>query len=123
MKNIAWIIQGLLVVSFCTVGTMKIIQPIEVLASEMNYINYLEPWIVRSIGLTELLCGLLLVLPIYIKLIPNNLIVFSGAVLSILMFGAIITHIIIGDLDKGIPAIILLLLSGFITIKRKNELF
>jgi|TARA_B110001454_G_scaffold212391_1_gene229158 hypothetical protein len=122
MKKLLWIIQGLLVFVFCGAGAMKISQPIDVLAVQMNWMNYFQPWMIRSIGIAEILCGMLLILPVVIKLIPSQLIVLAGAGLSILMIGAVGTHILLGEFDQLMPATILLLLSVFVALKRKSEL-
>ena len=122
MKKLLWIIQGLLVFVFCGAGAMKISQPIDVLAVQMNGMNYFQPWMIRSIGIAEILCGMLLILPVVIKLIPSQLIVLAGAGLSILMIGAVGTHILLGEFDQLMPATILLLLSVFVALKRKSEL-
>jgi len=122
MKKLLWIIQGLLVFAFCGAGAMKISQPIDVLAVQMNWMNYFQPWMIRSIGIAEILCGMLLILPVVIKLIPSQLIVLAGAGLSILMIGAVGTHILLGEFDQLMPATILLLLSVFVALKRKSEL-
>tara|TARA_B110000263_G_C14781573_1_gene273465 strand:- start:92 stop:460 length:369 start_codon:yes stop_codon:yes gene_type:complete len=122
MKELLWIIQGLLVFVFCGAGAMKISQPIDVLAVQMNWMNYFQPWMIRSIGIAEILCGMLLILPVVIKLIPSQLIVLAGAGLSILMIGAVGTHILLGEFDQLMPATILLLLSVFVALKRKSEL-
>ena len=122
MKKLLWIIQGLLVFVFCGAGAMKISQPSDVLAVQMNWMNYFQPWMIRSIGIAEILCGMLLILPVVIKLIPSQLIVLAGAGLSILMIGAVGTHILLGEFDQLMPATILLLLSVFVALKRKSEL-
>jgi hypothetical protein len=122
MKKLLWIIQGLLVFVFCGAGAMKISQPIDVLAVQMNWMNYFQPWMIRSIGIAEILCGMLLILPVVIKLIPSQLIVLAGAGLSILMIGAVGTHILLGEFDQLMPATILLLLSVFVALKCKSEL-
>ncbi len=122
MKKIIWIIQGLLVFVFCGAGTMKMTQPIGSLAEQMNWVNFFEPWMVRTIGFTQVLGGLGLILPMVIKPIPSQLTVYAGAGLSLLMLGAVGTHIMIGEIAHLFPPTLLFLLSGFVTMKKKDEL-
>ncbi len=122
MKKLTWIIQGVLIFAFCGAGTMKIVLPIDELIEQMNWVNYFQPWMVRSIGIAQVLAGFGLILPMIIKPIPSQLTVFAGAGLTVLMMGAVGTHIMLGEFDQLIPPTILLLLSGFVSWKRKGEL-
>ncbi|MBC8323658.1 MAG: DoxX family protein [Candidatus Marinimicrobia bacterium] len=122
MKKLTWIIQGIIIFAFLGAGTMKMTQPIEQIAEQMNWVNYFQPWMIRAIGFAQALGAMGLILPMVIKPIPSQLTVYAGAGLSLLMLGAIGTHIVIGEATQILPPTILFLLSGFVTWKRKAEL-
>jgi len=101
---------------------IKMTQPIESIVEQMNWVNYFQPWMIRTIGFAQILGALGLILPMVIKPIPSQLTVYAGAGLSFLMFWAIGTEILIGVLSQVLPPTVLFLLSGFVTLKRKEQL-
>lgn len=122
MKVFLWIIQGLLCAAFCMAGTMKLMQPVEALATQMEWVKHFQPWMVKLIALSEVLGGLGLILPAIIKSLPQKLTVLAGAGLTLLMVGAVGTHAALGELNQSLPAIVLGLLAGYITYQRNTEL-
>ncbi len=114
-----WIAQILLGVMFTMVGIMKTFQPIEEIAKNL-------PWVadysllVRFIGISELAAGLGLILPSALRIMPK-LTVWAAIGLVVIMFLAIIFHIVRGEIDALPVNILLLLLAAFIAWGRSKK--
>ena len=112
--NIAlWIVQILLALAFLMAGTLKATQPIEKLAARMTWVQSVRSWMVRLIGILEILGAIGLILPavtgIWSWLTPVAAI---GLVLT--MIGAMVLHSSRREFSGLGVNVVLLLLALFI---------
>ena len=106
--NIAlWIIQALLAALFLFTGGMKLITPIE----EMTKQIAMPGWFLRFIGVAEMLGAIGLILPWLLRIYPN-LTPLAAAGLVIIMAGATVLTVIIGD----IPTALMPLATGMLCV-------
>ena len=106
--NIAlWIIQALLAALFLFTGGMKLITPIE----EMTKQIAMPGWFLRFIGVAEMLGAFGLILPWLLRIYPN-LTPLAAAGLVIIMAGATVLTVIIGD----IPTALMPLATGMLCV-------
>ena len=112
-------IQVLLFAVFTFGGLDRVVQPIDVLAERMLWVSYFDPSVVRAIALTEITCGIGLILPFLFKKVQFKFVLYSGSVLIITMIGAAVTHLVIGDYDQIIVNLVLVAIIAFITFPRK----
>jgi len=122
MKKLIWIPQGLLIVGFTMAGIMKLTQPIEALSAQMSWVNHFQPWMVRTIALLEILGAMGLLLPAFLKSLPSKLTAYAGAGLTLIMIGAVITHVAIGETSQSIIPFVLFAMSAYVTFYRNKEL-
>jgi len=122
MKKLIWIPQGLLIVGFTMAGIMKLTQPIEALSAQMSWVNHFQPWMVRTIALLEILGAMGLLLPAFLKSLPSKLTAYAGAGLTLIMIGAVITHVAIGETSQSIIPFVLFTMSAYVTFYRNKEL-
>ena len=96
--NIAlWIIQALLAALFLFAGGMKLITPIE----EMTKQIAMPGWFLRFIGVAEVLGAIGLILPWLFRVRPG-LTPLAAAGLSVIMIGATVVTMIIGDIPTAL---------------------
>jgi DoxX-like protein len=106
--NIAlWIIQALLAALFLFTGGMKLITPIE----EMTKQIAMPGWFLRFIGVAEVLGAIGLILPWLLRIYPN-LTPLAAAGLVIIMAGATVLTVVIGD----IPTALMPLATGMLCV-------
>ncbi len=115
------VIQILLFALFTFGGLDRFIQPIEVLVERMLWVSYFDPWVVRAIAITEVVCGIGLFIPFFLKHTRSKLALYSGTLLVAVMAGAVVTHILIGDYEQIIVNLILIGLIGFVIIPVKKQ--
>ena len=112
--NIAlWIIQALLALLFLFAGGMKLILPIE----EMTQQIPMPGLFLRFIGVCEMLGGLGLVLPWLLGIRPG-LTPLAAVGLVIIMIGATVTTIIIGQVATSILPLVVGILCLFVAYGR-----
>src|SRR5512141_1437547 len=96
--NIAlWIIQALLAALFLFTGGMKLITPIE----EMTKQIAMPGWFLRFIGVAEVLGAIGLILPWLLRIRPA-LTPLAAAGLSVIMTGATVLTVIMGDIPTAL---------------------
>ena len=116
--NIAlWIAQILLALVFGGAGITKVMQPIEKLATNMEWVKDVAPWIVRLIGILEILGAIGLILPAVTGIWPW-LTPVAAAGLVLTMVGAMITNWRRGEFSKIGVNIVLLALAAFVVFGR-----
>ena len=115
-----WIINGLLAVAYIGAGLMKASKPKEALAtSGLNWVEDFSPTNVKLIGLSEVLGGIGLILPLLLDVAPVLTPIASTA-LTIVMIGAVVVHA--RRKESATPSIVLGILSavsailGFIVV-------
>ena len=112
--NIAlWIIQALLAALFLFAGGMKLITPIE----EMTKQIAMPGWFLRFIGIAELLGAIGLILPWLLRIRPN-LTPLAAAGLSVIMIGATVVTMMIGDIATALIPLMTGGLSVFVAYGR-----
>lgn len=106
--------QVILALIFALGGSIRFLQPIDVLAKRMRWVSYFRPPVVRSIALVEVICGVGIVLHF---LLPEfSLLLYSGCLLLATMIGAVITHFVIGDYKEIFGNVCLIGLIYYATI-------
>lgn len=110
-----WIIQGLLGLAFLAAGVMKTFMPLEKLKPNMAWVDSVPPWLVRFIGIAEILGGIGLILPKLTNILPQ-LTIAAALGLALAMLSAVVFHIARKEYTVIAPSLILLLLSAFIAV-------
>lgn len=118
MNIVLWIVQILLALAFLMAGTLKATQPIDKLAVRMQWVNSLRPrWLVRVIGVLEVLGAIGLILPAVTGILPwLTPVAAVGLVLT--MIGAALLHAQRGEVSHIAPNIVLLLLAVIVVVGR-----
>lgn len=112
--NIAlWIIQALLAALFLFAGGMKLIMPIE----EMTQQIAMPGWFLRFIGTAELLGAIGLVLPWLLRIRPK-LTPFAAMGLTIIMIGATVMTLSMGEILTALVPMVTGLLCVFVAYGR-----
>jgi len=114
--NIAlWITQGLLAALFLFAGGMKLIMPIEEMTKEIA----MPGGFLRFIGVAEMLGAIGLILPWLLKVRPG-LTPLAAAGLAIIMIGAVVVTLIIGDLATALMPLATGMLCVFVAYGRSR---
>jgi hypothetical protein len=108
-----WIVQGLLAILFVFAGGMKLVLPLEQLAGPIS----LPGAFLRFIGVAELLGGLGLVLPGLLRIRPG-LTPLAAAGLVIIMLGATVLGLVVGDVAMALIPLAVGMLAGFVAYGR-----
>jgi len=116
--NIAlWIAQVVLAVGFLMAGSMKMMQPKEKLAENMEWVNDFGTGAVKGIGALEVLGALGAVLPKLTGILPI-LTPLAATGLALTMIGAALTHLRRKEMPMiGINAV-LFLVAAFVAYGR-----
>lgn len=115
-----WIAQLLLAAMFIMAGSMKLFQSIEELSKMLPWVSGTPSGLVRFIGLSELLGGFGLVLPILLKIKPV-LTPIAALGLGLIQVLAAIFHISRGENQVIGMNILLLILTLFIVWGRMKK--
>lgn len=121
--NIAfWIAQLLLAFAYLTAGSIKLSQPMDVLAAMgMGYVKSLPEMFIRFVALMEVLGAIGLVLPSLTRILPG-LTPAAAVGLSIVQVSAIILHASRGETAVTLPVnLVLLGLALFILWGRTRK--
>lgn len=100
-------LQVLLFLTFVLGGAFRFFQPIDKLAKRMLWVTYFNPRIVRSIALIEVICGIGIILPLFLSDSSFAFILYSGCILMATMTGAVVTHVFIGDYKQIVGNLLL----------------
>ena len=114
------VLQILLFALFTIGGLDRFLQPIEVLAERMLWVSFFDPLVVRAISVTEIACGIGLLLAFFIKSRRFKLSLYSGSVLIVVMAGAAVTHVIIGDYDQIAVNLVLIGMISYVILPGKK---
>jgi uncharacterized membrane protein YphA (DoxX/SURF4 family) len=115
-----WIAQVLLGVVFSMAGAMKMTTPILELAESMNWVNETPEWLVRFIGVSEVLAGFGLILPSVLRIKPK-LTVLAAIGLVIVMVLAMVDHIMLGEYKMIGINISFAILAAFVAWGRSKK--
>ena len=114
------VLQILLFALFTIGGLDRFFQPIEVLAERMLWVSFFDPSVVRAIAVTEIACGIGLLLAFLFKNRRFKFALYSGSVLIAVMVGAAVTHVIIGDYDQIAVNLVLIGMISYVIIPDKK---
>lgn len=114
-----WGIQVLLALAFFVTGLVKILKSPEELATAQAWVPHFSGWMVRAIGALEVLGAIGLIVPSATRIMPR-LTVFAAIGCVILMIGAAVTHVQIGEASKAAVPVILAVLSGLVAWGRSR---
>jgi uncharacterized membrane protein YphA (DoxX/SURF4 family) len=92
MSIVLWILQFVLAITFVLTGLVKVLQPYEVLADRMAWVQDYSPGLVRGIGALEILGAIGLVLPALLGVLPI-LTPLAAAGLAVIMALAVLHHL------------------------------
>ena len=113
MNLALWIVQALLAALFLFAGGMKLITPIE----EMTKQIAMPGWFLRFIGVAELLGAIGLILPWLFRVRPG-LTPLAATGLSVIMIGATVVTMMIGDIATALIPLMTGGLSVFVAYGR-----
>jgi hypothetical protein len=113
MTYALWIVQGLLAALFLFAGGMKLVLPLDKLTGPFP----LPGWLIRFIGVCEVLGALGLILPGIFRIRPG-LTPLAAAGLVIIMIGATVITLIGGDLMAAGISLVVGLLAVFVAYGR-----
>ena len=116
MTYILWTVQILLAVVFLFSGSMKLIMPIEEMTADIA----LPEFLLRFIGVSEVVGGLGLVLPGLFRIRPE-LTPLAAACLSIIMVGAVVITVMTMDAIIALIPLVVLLLTVFVGYGRWKQ--
>lgn len=111
MNVVLWILQSLLALAFLASGLTKLSRPQEQLKDRMEWVTHTTATNVKLIGAAEALGGIGLIVPAATKIAPI-LTPIAATGLAIIMLGAVIVHVRLGDkINLILPSAVLLVLS------------
>lgn len=115
-----WVVQVFLAIAFMAAGGMKLMTPHDALAAQMTWVNYFPAFVPKILGTLEVLGALGLVLPSLFRVKPM-LTPLAASGLALLMAGAFITHLVLGEFGMSLPSLVLGLLSAFVAWGRRKH--
>ena len=121
MKYAVWIVQVLLALVFLSSGFMKLTQPLDALALQLAWVGDTPGWLVRFIGVAELLGAIGLIVPAATRIRPE-LTPLAALGLVVVMALAIIVHLVRGEMLFAFGPLVLLLLAAFVVYARRRTL-
>lgn len=110
------VLQVLLFALFTIGGFDRFFQPIEVLAERMLWVSFFDPWVVRAIAVTEISCGIGLLIPFISRGERFKFTLYSGSILIVVMTGAAVTHVVIGDYDQIAVNLVLIGMISYVIL-------
>jgi hypothetical protein len=113
MTYALWVVQGLLAAVFLFAGGMKLVLPLEKLAGPVA----LPGLFVRFIGVCEVLGALGLILPGLLRIRPG-LTPLAAAGLVIIMIGATVMTLVVGEITAAVLSAVVGLLAAFVAYGR-----
>jgi putative oxidoreductase len=117
MNFVLWILQALLALLFLAVGIPKMIVPIPQLAKRVAWAGEIPPWLVRFIGVSEVLGAIGLILPAVTGIAPW-LTIAAAVGLVVAMLSAVVFHFSRAEFAGSVPSAVLLLLVLVIAVGR-----
>ncbi|MBI2427569.1 MAG: DoxX family protein [Ignavibacteriales bacterium] len=91
-----WVLQILLALLYANAGFLKAFKPIAEIAPMITWASSLPEWLVRFIGISELLGAIGLILPAALKIRPQ-LSMLAAAGIATIMLLANLFHIVRGE--------------------------
>ncbi len=122
MKIAIWILHIGMAAMLLWAGLGKIISPYEELVKELPWAVDFSPIMIKVIAGLELLGGLGMLLPLFIKVLPKILIPLAAAGLTVIMLGAFGTHLLRGETVESLVTLTFAAFTGIVAFKRYKEL-
>jgi hypothetical protein len=113
MTYALWMVQGLLAALFLFAGGMKLVLPLDQMAGPIT----LPGWFLRFVGVVEVLGALGLILPGLLRIRPG-LTPLAAAGLLILMIGATVLGLTVGDVMMTLSPAVVGVLAAFVAYGR-----
>ena len=113
LNIILWVIQALLAFVFLSAGYTKTFIPVDTLTESMPWVENADLFLVRFIGISEILGGLGLMLPSILKIKPKFTI-YAAVGLLIIMILAVGLHVVRGEFDLIGFSIVFAILCGIV---------
>jgi uncharacterized membrane protein YphA (DoxX/SURF4 family) len=117
MNLVLWILQALLALLFLAAGIPKMTLPIPQLARRVEWAGQIPPWLVRFIGVSEVLGAIGLILPALTGIAPW-LTIAAAVGLILAMLSASVFHTYRAEFARLTPSVVLLLLTLVIAYGR-----
>lgn len=117
MNTLLWIAQGLLGVAFILAGIMKAAKPKEKIEEKLPWAADYSLSSLKFIGISELLGGLGLILPMALGIRPI-LTVIAAFSLALLMLLAMRTHLRRKEIKESLFNIVVMAIALFIAFSR-----
>ncbi len=118
MNVVVWILTGVLAAAFLLAGVMKLTKSqSELVQSGQGWAGDFAPGVVRLIGVLEVLAAVGLILPGAFS-VATWLVPAAAIGLSVLMVGAVITHLRRGEYPNAVVNLVLLAVAVFVAIER-----
>ncbi|MBQ4804014.1 DoxX family protein [Aquimarina sp. MMG015] len=116
-----WIVQVLLSIMFIMAGLMKLSQPISELSISLPWTTDTPEFLIRFIGLSELLGGIGFVLPALLRIKPK-LTAYAGIGISIIMLLASVLHTYRGEYSSIIFNFLILGMAVYVAWGRLKKI-
>ncbi len=117
MNLTLWILQVLLALAFLASGLPKIILPMPAILRRVAWASAVPPWLIRFIGVSEVLGAIGLILPAVTGIAPW-LTIAAAVGLILAMLSATVFHIRRAEFAGMTPSVVLLLLALVIAFGR-----
>jgi uncharacterized membrane protein YphA (DoxX/SURF4 family) len=117
MNLVLWILQMLAALVFLASGVPKATLPIPQLARRVEWAGQIPPWLVRFIGVAEVLGAIGLILPAATGIAPW-LTIAAAIGLVVAMLSAFVFHVRRAEFARLAPPVVLLLLAFVIAYGR-----
>ena len=112
-----WIVSGLLAFAYLFAGGSKILTGYDKIQERMTWTSHSKPWVVKVVGILEVLGAIGLIVPVLLGILPVLTPVAASGFVAIQLV-AIVIHIRIGEGKKIGANVVLLLLALFVAIAR-----
>ncbi|MEI8005935.1 MAG: DoxX family protein [Bacteroidota bacterium] len=122
LNIILWIAQIILAGVFIMAGFMKSTMPIEQLSASLPWAKDVPSWLVRFIGISELLGALGLILPSLFKIKPMLTPLAAAGIIAIMIMAAFF-HISRSEFSGVAFTVVLALVAAFIGWGRWKKVF
>ncbi len=110
-----WTAQVLLALAFGAAGVMKTFTPVVELGAMMNWVTVTPEWLVRFIGVAEVLGALGVILPALTRILPwlTPLAALGFTIIQVLAIG---THGALGETGTTLPMNLILLALSLLVV-------
>ena len=110
---VLWVLQVLLAGFFIMVGFMKLTTPIAAIGAQMPWVLEYSPFLIRFIGLSQVLGGIGLIIPAATRIKPF-LTTWAAFGLSLIMILAALFHLSRGEYSGIIMPLVIAAIAYFI---------